>query len=90
MINWITATPENIGEYLFKNGGFSIEKAYNYVFLHDDKTISCDPVPHYEDGKLFFYAWNVAEQHDFGYSMFGVSHFALQSEFNAILPKGDL
>ena len=83
MINWIEATKENIKKYLFENNKFSKGKTGVYVFLTELKTIFAEYFPVYEKELL-------TSPFDEGMGYFSddkVTHFALRSEYEAILPK---
>jgi hypothetical protein len=98
-INWIDATQENIENYLFENhesrkfGTFSDEKSNNYVFLILDNcynTITaCTPDCSYKDGYYEGEKLRLHSNLDSDGCSFQeiITHFALKSEYEAILPK---
>ena len=80
MINWIEATSDNIKKHLFKNGEFSDELSMGFAFLTKDKHFICDYCVYYEFGSINYWCY----YHD---DYIKITHFALRSEYEAILPK---
>lgn len=83
-INWILATPENVAKH-FKNeieqGSFLAQRT-PYVFLSKQAILL-------DGDALYITAWENALYIDNEYDQFDVTHFALRSEFESILPKED-